>query len=61
MAVDDQKTVVVEKDRRSSAPVVAVVVVVVLVLVALFGLPYLTGSGGSTTTNVNVAPTPSGQ
>lgn len=60
MAGEDQKTVVVEKDRRSNAPIIAVFVVVVLVLVALFGLPYIAG-GGSSTTNVNVTPAPTGQ
>ena len=58
MAAEDQKTVIVEKeDRRSnSGPIVAIVAVAILVLVILFGLPYLTGGGGSST-NVNVAPT----
>ena len=54
MPEEDRKTVVVEKERSGSGPVVAIVAVVVLVLVALFGLPYLTGGGS--TTNVNVAP-----
>lgn len=51
---DDRKTVVVERERSSSGPIVAVVAVVVLIAIALFGLPYLTGGGSST--NVNVTP-----
>lgn len=55
---EDQKTVVVEKEgRRSSGPIVAIVAIVLLVLIVMFGLPYLTGGGGSST-DVNVSPTP---
>ena len=59
---NDDKTVIVEKERSFSGPVVAVIVVVVLVLLVLFLLPYLTGGGSPTnTTDVNVTPTGTGQ
>ena len=51
MAEEDGKTVIVEKDRNSSGPIVAVIVLVVLILLVLFALPYVTGGGGG-------APTP---
>lgn len=59
MASEDQKTVIVEKEgrRSSSGPVVAIVAVIALILLVMFGLPYLTGGGGSST-DVNVTPAP---
>lgn len=58
MADQDDKTVIVEKDRSSSGPVVAIIVLVVLILLVLFGLPYLGGGGGGAPTQVeSPAPT----
>jgi|GEM_PF-2403124 len=53
------ETVVIEREHRSStgAIVAVVVAVIVLIVLAMYGLPYITGSNNSTT-NVNVpAPT----
>lgn len=57
MADEEDKTVIVEKDRSSSGPVVAIIVLVVLILLVLFGLPYLGGGGGGAPTPVE-SPTP---
>ena len=59
MADQDDKTVIVERDRNSSGPIVAIIVLVVLILLALFGLPYLTGGGGSSTPAPTETVTPS--
>jgi hypothetical protein len=49
--------VIVERERKShTGLIVTVVVVIVLVVLAIYGLPYLTGSGGGA--DVNVTPTP---
>ena len=56
---DTEKQVVVERDRGSRTGwIVGLVVLVVLVIVAIYGLPHVTGGGGSTT-NVDVNPVPS--
>lgn len=55
MAEQDDKTVIVEKEKSSSGPIIAVIAVAVLVLIVLFALPYVTGGGS--TTDVNVTPT----
>ena len=58
MADKDAKTVIVEKDRSSSGPVIAIIVLVGLILLVLFVLPYLGGgSGGSPTPVESPAPT----
>lgn len=55
---ESTQPVVVERERKSYAGVIAAVVaIIVLVLLALYGLPYLTG-GNNSTTNVDVNPTP---
>lgn len=61
---EERREFIVERERepRSSVgTVVAVVVAVIVVIVLLmYGLPYLTGGGNNSTTNVDVqAPAPS--
>lgn len=58
---DVEKQVVVERDRGSRTGwIVGLVVLVVLVILAIYGLPYITGAGGGSTTNVDVNPVPTG-
>ena len=61
MAEQEPKQVIVEREHRShTGTIIAVVVgIIVLVVIAIYGLPYLTGSNNSTT-NVNL-PAPSAE
>jgi|GEM_PF-2710985 len=53
---EPRKEVIVERERSShTGLIVGVVVVVVLIVIAIYGLPMLTGGGS--TPNVEVTPT----